>query len=64
MASRPDYYNRLTIFGARMRADGCWEAHSLDENGNLKYDWSRDARYNLVAKEGLNSSNKDPEYIK
>ena len=64
MASRPDYYNRLTIFGARMRADGCWEAHSLDENGNLKYDWSKDTRYNLIAKEGLNSNNKNPEYLK
>lgn len=30
-ASRPDYYNRLTIFGAYMRADGCWDAHKLVE---------------------------------
>lgn len=63
-ASRPDYYNRLTIFGARMRADGCWDAHSLDENGNLKYDWSKDTRYNLVAQYGLNYKSNDPEYIK
>ena len=48
-ASRPDFYNRATIFGAQMRADGCWEAHVLDENGVLHYDWTLDKRFNLVA---------------
>lgn len=45
-ASRPDFYNRMTIFGAHMRADGCFEAH--DEHGN--YDWTKDKRYELFAK--------------
>jgi len=30
MASRPDYYNRATMFVARMKADGCFDAHSFD----------------------------------
>lgn len=30
-ASRPDYYNRLTIFVAQMKADGCFDACSVDE---------------------------------
>jgi hypothetical protein len=51
-ASRPDYYNRMTIFGAHMMADGCFEAH--DENGN--YDWSKDKRYDVFAKYCKNES--------
>ena len=45
-ASRPDFYNRMTIFGAHMRADGCFEAH--DSQGN--YDWTKDKRYDVFAK--------------
>lgn len=63
-ASRPDYYNRLTVFEARMRGDGCWDAHSLDENGKFIYDWSKDKRYNLVAKYGLNGPTTNAEYLK
>jgi len=48
-ASRPDYYNRLTIFGAQMRADGCWEAHSM-VNGKLVYDWTKDKRFDVYAR--------------
>ena len=29
-ASRPDFYNRMTIFVAQMMQDGCWEAHSIN----------------------------------
>lgn len=46
-ASRPDYYNRLTIFGAQMRADGTWDAHSL-KDGKLVYDFSKDKRFSLL----------------
>lgn len=48
-ASRPDYYNRLTIFGAQMRGDGCWEAHSIVD-GRLKYDWTKDKRFDVFCK--------------
>jgi hypothetical protein len=44
-ASRPDYYNRMTIFVAKMINEGSLDAHSIDENGNLVYDSSKDARY-------------------
>ena len=33
--SVPDYFNRLTLFVAKMMEDGCFEAHTLDEDGNL-----------------------------
>lgn len=38
-ASRPDFYNRLTIFGAQMRGDGCFNAHIV-KDGKLVYDWT------------------------
>lgn len=48
-ASRPDFYNRLTIFSAQMRGDGCFEAHSV-KNNKLIYDWTKDKRFDLFAK--------------
>lgn len=48
-ASRPDYYNRMTIFGAQMRGDGCFEAHSI-KDGKLVYDWTKDKRFEIFAK--------------
>ena len=50
-ASRPDFYNRMTIFGAQMRADGCFEAHSV-KDGKLIYDWTKDKRFDIFAKYG------------
>jgi len=47
-ASRPDYYNRLTIFGAQMRGDGCFDAHSI-KDGKLVYDWTKDKRFDVFA---------------
>lgn len=48
MASRPDYYNRMTIFSAQMRGDGCFDAHKV-VNGHLIYDWTADKRFDLFA---------------
>lgn len=62
--SAPDYFNRLTLFIAKMIEDGCLDAHSLDAEGNLKYDWKKDKRFNILAKYGLNTNNKDKEYLK
>ena len=57
MASRPDFYNRLTIFQTQMRADGTWDAHSVVD-GKLVYDWYKDARFSA-----LSSGNRaDPLY--
>ena len=44
LSSRPDYYNRMTIFGAQMRADGVWDAHEI-EDGALVYKFNKDQRY-------------------
>lgn len=48
-ASRPDFYNRATIFGAQMRGDGVWEAHEFKDDGSLVYDWTKDKRFNRFA---------------
>ena len=41
----PDFLNRMTLFVAKCMHDGSWEAISLDQNGNLKYDWTKDKRF-------------------
>ena len=44
MASRADFYSRMSIFESQMRNDGSFEAH-YKENGILKYDYKKDKRY-------------------
>ena len=62
--SAPDYFNRLTLFIAKMMEDGCFEAHSLDKDGNLVYDFKKDARFSELNKFGLNSNYRGEEYLK
>ena len=57
-ASRPDFYNRMTIFTSQMMGDGCLEAHKLNENGELVYDWKLDKRFEAFA----NNRVGDPKY--
>lgn len=65
-ASRPDFYNRMTIFTSQMMGDGCLDAHHIDEKGRLVYDWTKDERFSKFAeavKNGnINSTN--PEVTK
>lgn len=59
-SSRPDYYNRMTIFISQMLADGSIKikngkvsedsAHKL-KNGKLVYDWTKDDRFRAFAEE-------------
>lgn len=61
-SSRPDYYNRMTIFTAQMMSDGSWEAHTVDENGNLKYNWKKDKRFAAYANDPTGSKGKTDEW--
>ena len=61
-ASRPDYYNRSTIFACQMMGDGCLEAHTV-KNGKLVYDWTKDKRFDKFAA-NPNLITKDIEYNK
>lgn len=65
-ASRPDFYNRMTIFTSQMMGDGCLDAHHIDSDGRLVYNWEKDQRFDKFAeavKNGnINSTN--PEIVK
>lgn len=43
-ASRPDFYNRMTIVVAKMKADGIWDALEV-KNGELVYNFKKDKRF-------------------
>lgn len=45
--TRPDWYNRMNIFVAKMIEDGTWDAYTLDDSNRLIYDISKDKRYNI-----------------
>jgi hypothetical protein len=50
-----DYWARGTLLIAQMMKEGAWEAHSLDSNGKLQYDETKDKRYysnGKITKEG------------
>lgn len=57
-ASRPDFYNRMTIFTSQMMGDGCLDAHSINSDGQLIYDWKKDKRFKAFA----NGRTSDPQY--
>jgi hypothetical protein len=44
-STAPDYVNRLSLFFAKMKKDGAFEAHDLDSEGTLTYNPKKDARY-------------------
>lgn len=46
----PDFLNRMVLFVAKCRTDGCWEAFSLNQKTRqLEYDWKKDKRYAAFA---------------
>lgn len=47
MASRADFYSRMSIFEAQMRNDGSLEAH-VEKDGILVYDYKKDKRYEAM----------------
>ena len=44
----PDFYHRMGILLAKMRHDGLWECHVLNEDGLLQYDFAKDKRFDLL----------------
>lgn len=56
----PDFLNRMTLFVARCMQDGVWDAFSIDDNNDLKYDWKKDSRFSIYA-QGIKTH---PEYNK
>ena len=60
-ASRPDYFNRMTIFVANMKADGVFDAHRM-EDGRMVYDFNKDKRFQrLINNDRSNQAEYDKE---
>ena len=57
MASRADFYSRMSIFQAQMRKDGSLEAHTV-KDGLMVYDYKKDKRYEAM----FNSPKGSAEY--
>jgi hypothetical protein len=58
----PDYYNRVSLFLAKMIHDGSYEAHSIDKNGVLKYDPTKDKRFSYYFENREKNKNSKGEY--
>ena len=56
-ASRPDYYNRMTIVIAKMKADGIWDALEV-KDGQLIYNYKKDKRFEAFS----NGQTSNPNY--
>ena len=56
-SSAPDFQHRMAILVAKMMGDGCWEAHSLDENGFIKYDFYKDSRFDAYNRNDVTDKN-------
>lgn len=59
-ATAPDFLHRVSILVAKMMGDGCWEAHSINENGELVYDFTKDKRFQHF----INDETSHPDYLK
>ena len=58
-STAPDFQHRMTILVAKMMGDGVWDAYTLDSNGDLQYDWTKDKRFEKYA-QGLTN---DKDYL-
>lgn len=59
-ATAPDFMHRMSLLVAKMKSDGCWEAHSTDETGKMIYDFKKDGRFQHL----INGDISNPEYLK
>lgn len=57
---KPDFLNRMVLFVAQCHKDGIWDAFSINDSGELVYDWKKDKRFSIYA---LGNKN-NPEYAK
>lgn len=57
---KPDFLNRMVLFVAQCHKDGIWDAFSINDTGELVYDWKKDKRFSIYASGDRNN----PEYAK
>jgi len=58
----PDWFNRMIIFIAKMKADGTFNAHS-EVDGKLVYDIEKDERINYFWKNRHKNLTKDKKWV-
>lgn len=63
MASRADFYSRMSIFEAQMRKDGSLEAHTK-KDGRLVYDYKLDKRYSAMFNSPVGSKEYNEAYAR
>jgi hypothetical protein len=59
----PDNINRMILFVAKMIADGTYEAHTLNKDGQLVYDISKDERVSYFWKNRHSNMENDRKWI-
>lgn len=59
----PDNINRMILFVAKMIADGTLEAHTLNKNGQLVYDISKDSRVSYFWKNRHSNMEHDRKWV-
>lgn len=68
LVSAPDFMNRMAIFVAQMKKDGCFDAHVMGKDGfSIEYDCSKDSRFNKLKFNRNKREDTDihtPEYMK
>lgn len=57
---RPDFLNRMSLFVAKCVQDGVYDALSINDEGILEYDCTKDERYAVF----LAGKKNDPRYMK
>lgn len=62
--TKPDWIHRMTLFVAKMKADGTFKAHSLGPQGELVYDMSKDERVNYFWNNRNNKALHNTEQFK
>ena len=58
MNKAPDFLNRMSILVGYMIKHGCYDAHSVDKDDRLKYDWKKDKRFEAFAKNDKSDPSK------
>lgn len=49
-SSLPDFYHRNAILIMKLKTIGAWDAYSLNEDGELTYDWYKDKQFDIFQK--------------
>lgn len=61
-STAPDYVNRMSLFVAKMKKDGCYDAHTL-EDGKLKYNPFKDERYGYYLRNRDKYKNEKGDFV-